>query len=91
MLDQLQALRVFCKVAELGSFTAASERLGISKSSTTRHVRQLEEKLGVRLLNRTSRKVSLTEMGRAYLESVTSILEDLDEADQSIAREAQML
>ena len=90
MLDQLQALRVFCKVAELGSFTAASERLGISKSSTTRHVRQLEEKLGVRLLNRTSRKVSLTEMGRAYLESVTSILEDLDEADQSIAREAQM-
>lgn len=90
MLDQLQSLRVFCQVAELGSFTAASERLGISKSSTTRHIQQLEKRLGVRLFHRTSRKISLTEIGRAYWESVEAILEDLDEAELSIAQEARM-
>ena len=62
----------------------------MDSSSTTRHIQQLEHKLGVRLLNRTSRKISLTETGQAYWESVKAILEDLDEADLSVAREAQM-
>lgn len=90
MLDQLQGLRVFCKVAETGSFTAASERMSISTAAATKHLQQLEQRLGVRLLHRTSRRVSLTEMGRAYLESIQAILQDLDEADLSVTREAQM-
>ena len=59
-------MRVFAKVVESGSFAGAVARLGISASMGTLHVKELEERLGVRLLNRTTRKVSLTETGRAY-------------------------
>ena len=90
MLDQLQSLRVFCRVAELESFTAAADRLEMSTAAASKHVQQLEHKLGVRLLHRTSRKVSLTESGRSYWESVKTILEDLEEADLSVAREAHV-
>ena len=65
-MDRFDSVRVFAKVVESSSFAAATARLGISASMVTLHVKQLEERLGVRLLNRTTRKVSLTEAGRAY-------------------------
>src|SRR5712671_1801898 len=70
-------MRVFAKVVESGSFTGAAARLGISASMVSPHVKELEERLGARLLNRTTRKVSLTETGRAYYERCTRLLADL--------------
>jgi DNA-binding transcriptional LysR family regulator len=74
-------VRVFAKVAEVGSFAGAATRLDISPSMVSQHVRALEERLGVRLLNRTTRKVGLTEIGRDYYERCSQILAELDEAD----------
>ncbi len=67
-MDTLTSIRVFCTVAELKSFTAAAERLGVSPAMTSKHVMHLEERLSARLLNRTSRHVSLTETGALYFE-----------------------
>jgi DNA-binding transcriptional LysR family regulator len=80
-MDTLLSLRVFCAVAELKSFTAASERLGLSAAMTSKHVMHLERKLATRLLNRTSRHVSLTEAGMLYFEQVHHTLDGLDEAE----------
>src|SRR5712672_3094599 len=78
-------MRVFAKVVESGSFTGAAARLGISASMVSQHVKELEERLGARLLNRTTRKVSLTETGRAYYERCTRLLADLEETEQSVS------
>ncbi len=80
-MDLLTRMRAFAHVAEERSFTAAAERLGISRGMATRYVAQLEEHLGARLLNRTTRRVSLTEAGTAYFERCTQLLADLDEAE----------
>src|SRR5260370_42240053 len=76
-------MRVFAKVVESGSFTGAAQRLGISASMVSQHVKELEDRLGARLLNRTTRKVSLTEVGRAYYERCTRLLADLEEAEHA--------
>src|SRR5437588_2469562 len=76
-------MRVFAKVVESGSFTGAAERLGISASMVSQHVKELEERLAARLLNRTTRKVSLTEVGRAYYERCKRLLADLEEAERT--------
>jgi DNA-binding transcriptional LysR family regulator len=81
-MDRFDNMRVFVKVSEIGSFAGAAARLDISPSMVSQHVKELEEKLGVRLLNRTTRKVSLTEIGRDYFERCTQILAELDEADR---------
>jgi DNA-binding transcriptional LysR family regulator len=83
-MDRLTNLEVFNKVVETGSFTAAAEKLGLSRAAVSKHVKDLEGRLGVRLLNRTTRKVSPTEMGRAYYERTTRILADLGEADHAV-------
>src|SRR6478672_11501832 len=75
-------MRVFAKVVESASFTGAAARVGISASMVSQHVKELEERLGVRLLNRTTRKVGLTEIGREYYERCTQILAELDEANR---------
>ena len=67
-MDSLVSMRVFCLVAELKSFAAAAERLRISPAMASKHVMQLEKRLGTRLLNRTSRRVSLSESGALYVE-----------------------
>lgn len=85
-MDRLQAMRVFAHVVEVGSFTAAAERLGVSATAASRHVAELEAHLHTRLLNRTTRRVSLTETGRAYYERCVQILVDLDEAEQEAAK-----
>ncbi|RMD90113.1 MAG: LysR family transcriptional regulator [Alphaproteobacteria bacterium] len=84
-MDQLTALRVFVRVAEGGSFSRAAELLGMSKSAVSKHVAALESHLGARLLYRTTRQVSLTEEGRAYLERAVRILEDIEEADSAVS------
>jgi len=82
------AMRVFNSVAVHRGFAAAARELGMSTSSVSRHVMELEDELGVRLLNRTTRRLSLTEQGRQYHERSAEILESLDEL-HSITRDSQ--
>ena len=80
-MDRLQSMRIFSKVVEQGSFARAAEILDMSNAVVTRYVADLETHLGTRLLNRTTRKLSLTETGQMYLERVRQILSDVDDAD----------
>jgi DNA-binding transcriptional LysR family regulator len=81
-LDRLLAIEVFVGVVDAGSFAAAAEALDISRNMASRHVADLEAYLGARLLNRTTRSLSLTSTGAAYLERARDILSALDEADR---------
>ena len=80
-MDRLTRIRVFIHVVETGSFSTASERLGLSRAAVSKYVSQLEDFLGGRLLNRTTRHVSPTESGRIYYERCREILQNLEEAD----------
>ncbi len=80
-MDRLQSMRAFVRVVELGGFARAARSLNVSDTVVTRLVADLESHLGTRLLNRTTRKLSLTETGQSYLESVRQILQDIDDAD----------
>lgn len=84
MVDRLDDMTLFARVAEARSFTVASERLGLSRSAASRRLTDLEARLGARLLNRTTRRISLTEAGEIYLAHVQRILADVEEADQSV-------
>lgn len=84
-MDRFQLLSVFVAVAEEARFAAAARRLGQSPPAVTRAVSALEERLGVRLLTRTTRCVRVTEAGARYLEDARRILNDLEEADQAAA------
>ena len=81
MLDRLTGLQVFAKVAALGSLTGAAQALGMSQTMATKHVTALESRLGVKLLHRTTRRLTLTEAGRRYLEAAERVLADVEEAD----------
>jgi DNA-binding transcriptional LysR family regulator len=81
-MDRMTSMSTFVKVVESGGFSAAARALGMSPSMATTHVQALEERLGVRLLNRSTRKVSLTEVGHAYYERCLQILAEADDADQ---------
>ncbi|MCB1954785.1 MAG: LysR family transcriptional regulator [Rhodocyclaceae bacterium] len=89
-MDRLEAMKVFCTVVEAGGFAAAADRLGISTSAASRHVAQLEAHLNVRLLNRTTRRVSPTDEGFAYFERCMQLLSDLEEADSMISGGAHL-
>lgn len=82
-MDRFASITAFVKVSENGGFSAAGRRLNLSKAAVSEHVRVLENALGVRLLNRTTRRVSLTEIGRTYYERCLQILHDLEEADEA--------
>jgi DNA-binding transcriptional LysR family regulator len=84
-MDVFQAMRVFAKVVELEGFSRAAERLGISATAASRQVAELEARLGVRLLHRTTRRLYLTDSGRSYYERCAQILNDLDEAELTIS------
>jgi len=84
IMDTMMSLRVFCLVAELKSFTAAAGRLNLSPAMVSKHVMHLETRLGSRLLNRTSRSVTLTEAGALYFNQTRQMLEGLDEVEASI-------
>ena len=81
-MDRLTSLTVFGQVVERGGFSAAGRHLNMSVTMVSNHVQALEDRLGVRLLNRTTRRVSLTDIGQAYYERSKQVLMDLDEADQ---------
>jgi DNA-binding transcriptional LysR family regulator len=81
-LDRLTSLTAFVSVVDSGGFSAAAQRLGLSPTMVGNHVQSLENRLGARLLNRTTRKVALTEIGRDYYERSKQILAELDEADR---------
>ena len=80
-MDRLTSIEVFSRVAETGGFSSAARKLNMSTTMVSSHVQALEDRLGVRLLNRTTRKVSLTEVGKAYYDRATQILADLEQAD----------
>ena len=82
-MDRLANIAAFVRVVENGGFTAAARHLNVSPTMVSNHVQELEDQLGARLLNRTTRKVSLTEIGREYYERSAHILADLDEADRT--------
>jgi|ERR1019366_1207328 DNA-binding transcriptional LysR family regulator len=82
-MDILTSMRVFATVVGTGSFTGASDRLDMSRAMVSKYVINLEEHLGTRLLNRTTRRLSLTESGSAYYERCLQIISDVQEAEQA--------
>jgi len=85
VLDRLTGLEVFAKVASSGSLSAAARALGLSQTMVTKHVAALEARLGVKLFHRTTRKLSITEAGRNYLEASERILAVMEAANASVA------
>jgi DNA-binding transcriptional LysR family regulator len=83
-MDHLQSMRVFIKVADHGSFAKAASFLDISNAVVTRHIADLEARLGTRLLNRTTRSLSLTESGQVYIERARQILDELEDVEQMV-------
>jgi DNA-binding transcriptional LysR family regulator len=83
-MDRLRAIDYFMKVADLGSFTAAAHALGVPASSVSRRIQDLEAELGTSLLHRTTRRVSLTELGAVYLEQARPAVKALHHAEQTL-------
>jgi LysR family transcriptional regulator for bpeEF and oprC len=84
-MDRLQAMRIFARVAELGSFARAADALGLSRARVSEAVAGLERSLGARLVHRTTRRLSLSDDGRAFYDRVARILADVDEAETLVA------
>jgi len=82
MSDKLRSMQVFVIAATMGSFAAAAERLDMSPVMVGKHVRALEKQLGARLIERTTRKQTLTDIGKSYLERCRDVLESVDAADR---------
>jgi DNA-binding transcriptional LysR family regulator len=85
-MDKLTSLRAFVKVVELGSFSEAGRQLRLSRSAISKYISDLEQELGVQLLNRTTRHASPNENGQAYFERALGILAELDAADHAVAQ-----
>lgn len=83
-MDRMTSISTFVKIAEAGGFAAAARKLGVSPSTVTTQIQDLEDRLGVRLLNRSTRKVSLTEIGKAYYERCMHILAEMEEAETAV-------
>lgn len=87
-MDRFSALRVFAQVVESGSFSRAADRLDVSTTAVSRQVAELEAHLQTRLLNRTTRRLSLTESGQAFYGRAVQLLHDLQEAEQEASKTA---
>jgi DNA-binding transcriptional LysR family regulator len=85
-MDKIARMTAFAKVAETGSFTKAAQQLHLSPTIISKHVRELEESLGVRLLNRTTRKVNLTEIGSVFYEHCAELLTQLEDLENVAGR-----
>lgn len=85
-MNQLQAMRVFTRVVDLNSFSLAGKQLGMSAAAVTRSVGMLEAHLNMRLLNRSTRSLSLTEAGRLYLDGCRAVIDKLDEIESELVR-----
>ena len=86
-MDRFEDLQTFVAVVESGSFTAAAERLDTAKSAVSRRISALEERLGVQLLLRTTRRLRVTDTGQSFYEHSARILADLDEAESAVAQQ----
>jgi DNA-binding transcriptional LysR family regulator len=84
-MDRLTEMEAFAKVVDNGGFTDAAKKMGLSKSAVSKHVSSLEARLGARLLNRTTRRVSPTEIGLAYYDKAKQVLVDAIEADAMVS------
>ena len=89
-MDRFDAMQAFARVVETGSFTKAADTLHMSKTTVTQLVQQLEARLRVRLLNRTTRKVNVTADGAVYYERVVRLMADLDDAETSLSAAAAL-
>ena len=87
-MDTLSSMKVLCQVVELGSFVAAAERLDLSTAMTSKHIMNLERHLGARLLNRSSRHLSLTEAGIVYYEQCREIIDNLEVLEAAVKKTA---
>ncbi len=85
-MDKLNAMLAFTKVVSLGSYAEAGRQLGLTRSAVSKGVIELEQILGARLLDRTTRKVSATEAGLAYYERCLAILADIEETELQVSR-----
>jgi DNA-binding transcriptional LysR family regulator len=90
-MDRLAAMQTFVRVAEAGSFTAVADQMGVARSAITRQIAALEAHLGVKLIARSTRRLSLTSVGVSYLEQCREILDRVDEAEGGLAGEGQTL
>lgn len=90
-MDKFSELKAFVSVVELGSFSAAADQLCMTKSSISKKVSALERRLSVKLLNRTTRRLSITEPGKVYYCKVKKIIQDCDEADSVVSQDNEML
>lgn len=90
-MNPYEDMRIFAQVMEAGSFTAAAERLGMSKQSVSRRLMQLEERLGVRLLNRSTRRLDATPLGQHYYQSALRLLGEVQQVEHDISGQAQAL
>ncbi|MFO7592592.1 MAG: LysR family transcriptional regulator [Pseudomonadota bacterium] len=90
-MDRFDEMQSFVRVVESGGISAAAERLGLAKSAVSRRLQELENRLGVQLLQRTTRRISLTEAGRRFYERCLRILDELEEAEQSLSSEQQQV
>src|ERR1700709_2828455 len=86
-MDRFDAMQAFITVADLRGFAPAARKLGLSPSGVTRLIAALEESLGARLLQRTTRSVTLTDVGVRYLERIRRVLADVEEAEGSVQDE----
>src|SRR4051812_7362236 len=84
-MNKFQEMQSFAAVVSTNSFVRAANALGTSKAAVSRHVADLEQRLGVRLLNRTTRKLSLTDEGQAFYLRCTDLLHALDEAETEVS------
>ncbi|MEM6902260.1 MAG: LysR family transcriptional regulator [Pseudomonadota bacterium] len=83
-MDRLISMEVFVQVVDQGSFAGAARHMNLSRAMVSKHIQALEERLGARLLNRTTRRVSLTEIGTAYYEKCQTVLTDVEEAERVV-------
>lgn len=88
-MDRFEEMQSFVRVVESGGISAAAERLGMAKSAVSRRLQQLENRLGAQLLQRTTRRISLTEDGRQFYQRCLRILDELEEAEQELSSEQQ--
>ncbi len=85
-LDRLEAMRAFCRIVEVGSFSAAADSLGVAKTTVSGQLQALESLLGIKLLHRSTRKVSATTEGSAYYLRARAVIDDVDELEASISQ-----
>ncbi len=90
-MGKLKAMSMFVRVAELGSFSAAARQLGIARSIVTRQIAQLENAVGMKLMTRSTRRLTLTSAGSAYLEKCRQILDLIESAETELAQEHQSM